>query len=58
LVVTTVGLMALTALAMAGIAYSISRSKPPPGKIWSPEHGHWHDDAPGAIPVQIPPERR
>ncbi len=21
---------------------------PPPGKIWSPEHGHWHDAAGGA----------
>lgn len=19
----------------------------PPGKVWSPEHGHWHDAAPG-----------
>ncbi len=24
----------------------------PPGKVWSPEHGHWHD-APGAAPQQV-----
>ena len=18
-------------------------NSPPPGKVWSPEHGHWHD---------------
>ncbi len=23
---------------------------PPPGKVWSPEHGHWHDLPPAAIP--------
>lgn len=22
----------------------------PPGKVWSPEHGHWHDITPGATP--------
>jgi len=22
----------------------------PPGKVWSPEHGHWHDITPGAMP--------
>lgn len=34
----------------------------PPGKVWSPEHGHWHDanpaqggQQPGATNVQIPP---
>src|SRR5688572_695797 len=28
----------------------------PPGKVWSVEHGHWHDAAPaGASPVQITP---
>lgn len=28
----------------------------PPGKIWSPEHGHWHDAAPAAqtaSPIRI-----
>ena len=20
-----------------------SRDPPPPGQVWSPEHGHWHD---------------
>lgn len=23
---------------------------PPPGKVWSPEHGHWHDLPPDVIP--------
>jgi hypothetical protein len=26
----------------------------PPGKVWSPEHGHWHD-APGAMPANVTP---
>lgn len=26
---------------------------PPPGKVWAPEHGHWHD-APGASPTNAP----
>jgi SEC-C motif len=38
----------------------------PPGKVWSPEHGHWHDAAPGGsagaapttIPVQQQPANR
>jgi hypothetical protein len=26
----------------------------PPGKVWSPEHGHWHDANPaGASPIQV-----
>lgn len=25
----------------------------PPGKVWSPEHGHWHD-APGAVTFPAP----
>lgn len=25
----------------------------PPGKVWSPEHAHWHD-APGTTPIAIP----
>ena len=25
----------------------------PPGKVWSPEHGHWHD-APGAVTIPTP----
>lgn len=29
----------------------------PPGKVWSPEHGHWHDVETGAAPVaEIPPD--
>ncbi len=40
---------------------------PPPGKVWSPEHGHWHDIpgaastnvagpfAPTSTPSQVPP---
>jgi hypothetical protein len=29
----------------------------PPGKVWSPEHGHWHDAAPdgSAQPMQVTP---
>ena len=43
------------AAVLAGIIfviYSVFSSgginNPPPGKVWSPEHGHWHD-APTAI---------
>jgi hypothetical protein len=25
----------------------------PPGKVWSVEHGHWHDEAPAASPFVI-----
>lgn len=29
----------------------------PPGKVWSAEHGHWHDAATGVAPVkEVPPE--
>lgn len=27
----------------------------PPGKVWSPEHGHWHDAAPTQQPIQSGP---
>lgn len=28
---------------------------PPPGKVWSAEHGHWHDAAPGGSqPERVP----
>jgi hypothetical protein len=26
----------------------------PPGKVWSPEHGHWHDAPAGVTPVPAP----
>ena len=30
------------------VIYSVFSSgginNPPPGKVWSPEHGHWHDE--------------
>jgi hypothetical protein len=25
----------------------------PPGKVWSTEHGHWHDAAPAQSPIRI-----
>lgn len=29
----------------------------PPGKVWSPEHGHWHDAETGVAPAaEIPPD--
>jgi len=27
-----------------------SPGEAPPGKVWSPEHGHWHDAATGQAP--------
>ena len=44
--------------AAAPIAATPRRQPPgpaPAGKVWSPEHGHWHDAAPqaGASPVQV-----
>jgi hypothetical protein len=27
----------------------------PPGKVWSPEHGHWHDVSPTTSPVSAQP---
>lgn len=37
---------------------TVSVPKPPgeapPGKVWSPEHGHWHDAAPAA-PAPVTP---
>ena len=40
-------------ITLAGIIFAIytvlssdNIKSPPPGKVWSPEHGHWHD-APG-----------
>ena len=26
----------------------------PPGKVWSPEHGHWHDINPNTSPTSLP----
>tara|TARA_B100000315_G_C14540721_1_gene570739 strand:+ start:882 stop:1403 length:522 start_codon:yes stop_codon:yes gene_type:complete len=33
-----------------GILTSDDLDNPPPGQVWSPEHGHWHD-APTASPI-------
>jgi hypothetical protein len=27
----------------------------PAGKVWSVEHGHWHDAAPPSSPIQVSP---
>jgi hypothetical protein len=38
------------------LAQGSARPQPPgpvpPGKVWSAEHGHWHDAAPPAPPAQ------
>ncbi|MDP6396611.1 MAG: SEC-C metal-binding domain-containing protein [Candidatus Marinimicrobia bacterium] len=40
------------------ILTSDSQDNPPPGKVWSPEHGHWHDapvtSTPQSTPVSTP----
>lgn len=43
-----VGVVLLIGLVLAGMAFTRSGSNgppgpAPPGKVWSPEHGHWHD---------------
>ena len=37
----------------AGTAFTPQPGPAPAGKVWSPEHGHWHD-APGTIPSTAP----
>ena len=41
----------------AAPARAASRARPPgpapAGKVWSAEHGHWHDAAPATAPVQV-----
>lgn len=47
----------------SGGQVNIPRPQPPgpvpPGKVWSPEHGHWHDAAPAPAPspVTIPAQQ-
>ena len=37
------------------VIYSVFSSgginNPPPGKVWSPEHGHWHDAPAMSTPI-------
>ena len=35
------------------ILTSDGQNNPPPGKVWSPEHGHWHD-APVTTTTVVP----
>lgn len=44
--------VALVVVSVATIVI-LSDDATPPGKIWSPEHGHWHD-APGTTLDSIP----
>jgi len=34
-----VGVLAVIAIAILGV----TRRQTLPGRVWSPEHGHWHD---------------
>ncbi|MGK2857285.1 MAG: SEC-C metal-binding domain-containing protein [Thermoanaerobaculia bacterium] len=50
-----------SAAAPASAPATVNIPKPdvptPPGKVWSAEHGHWHDAATGVAPVkEVPPE--
>lgn len=33
----------VVALGVIGYLMASDRRSAPPGKVWSPEHGHWHD---------------
>ncbi len=36
------------------ILTSDGQNNPPPGKVWSPEHGHWHDATATSTPLSTP----
>lgn len=35
--------IAVTVLGVAGFLYAARSRERPAGKVWSAEHGHWHD---------------
>ena len=45
----------LAAAAMAVYSTSTAERVAPPGKVWSDEHGHWHDANPNAAPQPLGP---
>jgi len=48
-----VGVVALGYL-VNKILTSDGQNNPPPGKVWSPEHGHWHDATATSTPLSTP----
>jgi hypothetical protein len=36
-------LIAVTVMAVAALLYAARSRERPAGKVWSAEHGHWHD---------------
>ena len=36
---------------------SLPSEPAPPGKVWSPEHNHWHDDPKASIPTSTNAEQ-
>ena len=36
------------------ILTSDGQNNPPPGKVWSPEHSHWHDATATSTPLSTP----
>ncbi len=45
----------LAAAAMAVYSTSTAERVAPPGKVWSDEHGHWHNANPDAAPQPLGP---
>lgn len=37
------GIVLLGGIILVVLAFLSDDGAPPPGKVWSPEHGHWHD---------------